>query len=410
MRCLRVLLLFVLVTAAVLILTGCQIVEYYVSPTTGVDDPTSGTQANPWASIGYALSAIPANQPAGTVVRLHLDGGVYIESSLVITRSIAIVGTGAEQVTIMGRSPGGTFLAIRGRGLSSPLAVLLSGMTLRVPDSRVGISVDSASFGADGVTIYQPANYGIVLTDCVDFSIAHTSMATVEEGSTEDYLNPADIGVLVYDSSGKMSNLRIEPNFDHGIDIHGSDVTIEDSAIVASRIAWADGIRVYQEPSRVTVRRTTIQRAPQPQGMCVDAYCSAGIEISMDRGVGSSEVRIEQCTIEGPFLYGVEIGEYAQKVVIESSSISGHQEAAVHCSTCPAGSLCTQLPEIDLGGGTLGGQGGNTFGTTEKYAIHHVGSVTVYALKNYWGVPPSDLPGRIYDKTDDPTLPGEVKY
>jgi hypothetical protein len=64
---------------------------------------------------------------------------------------------------------------------------------------------------------------------------------------------------------------------------------------------------------------------------------------------------------------------------------------------------------IDLGGGTLGSVGKNSFGTGPEYAVDLRGAYEVTAQGNLWGATGAEIEGRIHDQLDDPKL-GRVHY
>ncbi|MDF9800229.1 hypothetical protein OKW21_005492 [Catalinimonas alkaloidigena] len=116
---------------------------YYVAPE-GTDEPTSGTDATPFKTIGYAIS----QQKVVNGDILQIAAGNYTEGNILVNKSLTITGLG-QNVTITGISP---VLRVRANGVN------IQGLNIspETPENSVGILFESTgSEGIDNAIIQQ---------------------------------------------------------------------------------------------------------------------------------------------------------------------------------------------------------------------------------------------------------------
>lgn len=88
--------------AGIAFTTTATIGTYYYVATTGVDAPDNGTISNPWRTLAYAASQVPANQNN----TIYINPGTYVETQAVkIPVGVNVEGAGQSLVTITANGP-----------------------------------------------------------------------------------------------------------------------------------------------------------------------------------------------------------------------------------------------------------------------------------------------------------------
>jgi hypothetical protein len=417
------------------LVSGCEYDDFYVA-TGGVDclDPDCGSATRPWQSIQFAID----NASTTRIPRLNVAAGDYVER-LNISSAILILGEDRDLVTLQAptRIPdtpvvivGSWTDGMSGAGTEPELGDLsdivgLSDLTIK---GWVGTNPSAAAathvMGIAGVSLtlqniafLHPGPHGVDLVDSV-FTIRDTTF------SNAGYLHWSDLTINADDCIGTIENVFIGYNTDHMINLLGGTYAILDSELVGSPLRYADGIRV-QSPSTLTVQNTSIIRPSDAEPFTGTLHNPpyAGIELAFTpAGDSEEDVFIQDCTISG-FDVGVGVNVAGARVRLQNNSfLPGNRRADV-ALLWTAGDP-SRIPTVDLGGGSLGSTGGNTFSSgteTPFYAINMadmyggplssdtIPGYTVYAQFNSWPVPAGDIPDLIYDQDDDASL-GNVIY
>jgi len=374
---------------------------YFVSPS-GNDSTGDGSAAHPWKTITASARRIDYSLGLPT---LHLAAGTYDEKVL-LHDSIMLQGTGEGRVTVKNSATSDTDYVITVNGSAPTVAgaVVVTITGLRVDGLAAknrGIYANQATLKLDDVNVYQPSAYGIAIgPNITGFVIDHTTVGF--EGMLY-----SDVGIDVGNgSTGSISHFKGGDHIDHIINIGlGCTVDIADSQLTGSPIWYADGIRI-QGASNVTIRNTTIVR---PAGSDLAASGPAhnppyaAVEVAASSN-GNRLVTIDGCTLRG-FDVGIGVNLMFNALLAQNNSITGNLSAEVR--TVWAGSLPSQYPVVDLGGGSLGSVGKNDFGTGAEYAIDLGGPYDVSAKNNLWSG--TDIETRLRDRQESAAL-GRVQY
>jgi parallel beta-helix repeat protein len=259
------------------------------------------------------------------------------------------------------------------------------------------------------------APFAIHSSNSPDFAIRRTEVRSWDNTFTAWQ---TDNGVSVHDSHGLIEDFYGGPNIDHIIDVVNSDLVVRRADLEGSSIGYADGIRSIN--TRLTVEDCEIHRALFPPRSSASQHLSdGGIEIIFSLEQPETyQVRIEGNTIrgwrDGLYIYADQHDFLVQNNDFESNGnpvYSTDREHAIRLEPC-GGPGCpgANTVVIDLGGGALGGGGGNAFGEDERFTVHNTMTVDVPAYHNDWGVTdPVEIELRIHDGEDDPQV-GRVLY
>jgi hypothetical protein len=419
-----------LAVAALLILTSLACTDSELSEASpaadvyvsvkGSDSTGDSTETKPWRHIQYAVDH--AKQPSGTVLTVHLLKGIYKEN-LVIKRPLTMIGAGVGPSTSWPNDPltpvqDVSVINRQNPNSGQPGILIQDATSVNLQNLDVfggGLRAVNTRFILYNVEVQQTiGSYGVQIEDCFVFYLQKTKILT------GDGLE-SDVGLDIRASDGDVLDSYLGDFFDHVININPNSakeqinpntsyqphsVTIRDSEIAGSNIAYADGIRMqgatYLRVANTKITRTHPDNVPATDHSLWDppyaAIQLAGyLSQANIQGKAATRVDLDGVTTSG-FDVGIGVGVESMDVVVKNSAIA----AVTHdVETTWVGYTGTVYPRVDFGGGPLSSVGQNSFATTAPYAFYHTAPYAVSACHNSWGVPTAQVDAtRIYDKLD----------
>ncbi|MFH1038881.1 MAG: DUF1565 domain-containing protein [PVC group bacterium] len=351
---------------------------------------------------GYGIIAVPGDYPtiqaainaASSGEEITVAAGTYNER-LTITKSVRITGAGSGSCLLRQEEAALPLVSISGlynvviEGME-----ICGGSSFFWGDSPRGIWSDNATLTLDDVIFNHINNYMVVING------GSLSAANVSLKTRTFYESQCDVGFSLHNCAAVITNLKNQSDdIDHTVDINNSTpagttngpclVTITDSTIEASGLSWGDCVRAYTD-TVMDISGCLFYRTPG--GSPIGVLSHTGV------GVNGYNNRID---IHGNTFRGVPWG-----ITLNGSwgnSISAWQNRFEDCEVGGVVIKNLSYEGIDLGGGSLGSPGLNTFTGSSTYDVELYSSTAdIYARLNHWSnANPDD---GIRDQVDDPSL------
>jgi len=350
-------------------------------------------------------SAIDASSPGDEV---FIGPGFYEEVLTVNNTSLTFTGAGRAQSLIHFQAPDDTpLLHIENSHLEMrDLAIFGAGRSLGsfVGQSRRGI------LAADSSLILERVDMDSFVNDFITMYRGDLGAYDLRLGSAIGTTTACDIGLSLHDCNADVDRLELLRGFiDHTIRIQGSPagpgtgfqswLRVTGSTIALSWDSWGDGIDLFGYVDAEIDGNTFVR---DPNAVMPSVSSAVSVKGGNIRArIVNNHIISAAC---GVFVNG---GSTGNQVVIGKNLFEETRANAVAMATM-------YYEAVDIGGGSLGGKGGNVFcrnhtsgtGYDVKFASSSMGTV-VSALNNVWSA--RDPQDSIWDVHDDSLL-GTVVY
>lgn len=362
---------------------------------------------NNYPTIQQAINA------AGSNDTIHIGAGKYNENLSISNKFVDLVGNDSNPSnTVIYYNYGTNFTPVV--KITGPGRVKLSNLELNggyyslgnfVDESRKGVvSSNAVDLTLDNVILNQFYNYFV---ESYDGNLTATNVSLC----TRPWVSACDVGFALKGCKANINNLKQEKGMiDHTVDVNNyadsdqknhSEVVVENSTIRASTLNYGDCIRTYTD-SDLTVKNCNLYR---PAGGTPAGGAHTGVGIN---GY-SNNVNIASNTFDGVPRAICAFGSIpdSNKIVVENNQIK-------NCENTGIKFVGVNYQSIDLGGGSLGSRGGNSFSHTNPpagyYDVLYTNQATcsdstanIFALGNTWtGGIGTNKEQYIYDKLDNP--------